>query len=746
MKFSNTTNWINKFKNYCHDLIEKCRNNFNVGLLILIASYLFFALFTMAALISGITETIILCFVGSLYILIYNPWKTCKLKLNKSAFITLGITIYLGYSFYDRWMLSSKVRTIASQLKLSPKLIIITTAVFFSIVSVYFIFSAIQLLLNKLTTATPQRSNKDNIFYSYIVAVATIFSAQIMVSVDLLSMGLTKAIIGSIVVLLVSLTLYCFCKSIIVSTLLGSGVFMLISTINTYVFLFRDRLFAPVDIFTTKTAINVLENYSLFPVPLQIIIGWIIWLSVSGYMIYACVKRNKCQPFSRKNRLFTIFCCLLGLVFCLLYTTTLKSYHWEKEGALYNGYILDFVSKFKEIRLPKPEGYSKDRIEELEKQYQSNSTTTGNQTDVPHIIVIMDEAFSDLNAIGEIQTSAEVTPFISSLNQNTITGSTLVSAFGGNTANSEFEFLTGSSMAWFPQNTIPYQQYINSPAYSMVSYLKASHSYYCVSMHPFLSTGWNRPVVYSYLGFNESLFIEDFPQKDYIRQYISDQEMFEKIIDVYENCNDAPLFLFGVSMQNHGGYSYTGDHYQQSISYTGTNKYFRVDQYLSLIHETDKAVEYLISYFSNVDEKVVIVFYGDHQPKLDEAFYNDILTDGFDSLDNQQKKYTVPFFIWANYDIQEKHVEQTSLNYLSSYVYEVAGIQLPIYNLFLKELEHTIPSINANGYYSLSRNSYLPFDKAADKEKYWLQLYQILQYNSIVDTQNRSRKFFPIIE
>lgn len=174
--------------------------------------------------------------------------------------------------------------------------------------------------------------------------------------------------------------------------------------------------------------------------------------------------------------------------------------------------------------------------------------------------------------------------------------------------------------------------------------------------------------------------------------------------------------------------------------------YPEVEQYLSLIYETDKAVEYLISYFQNVDEDVLIVFFGDHQPKINESFYEAVSGTTADTLDEQQKRYKVPFFIWANYDIEEKHLDSTSLNYLSSYVYNAAGIPLSPYNQFLQQMEERIPSINANGFYSLSAGHYLPFDEANEDEKKWLEWYEALQYNSIFDKAHRNETFFTTLD
>ncbi len=418
----------------------------------------------------------------------------------------------------------------------------------------------------------------------------------------------------------------------------------------------------------------------------------------------------------------------------------MTTYHWQSEGIRYSGFILDFVSKFKEVSVSKPEGYTTDAIDALADVYGSGDSPS-EQESRPHVIVIMDEAFPDLSTLGEFPTNREVAPFISSLKENTISGLALASVYGGNTANSEYEFLTGNSMAWLSPNVVPYQQYIRSSTYSMVSYLKENYGYQCLAMHPYLSSGWNRPAAYSHLGFDECYFVEDFPQEDYIREYISDREMFEFLVETYEAKKDGPLFIFGVTMQNHGGY--TSDGYTPSVSLEYPNGFSDVDQYLSLIHETDKAVEYLINYFEGVGEDVVIVFFGDHQPKIDQAFYDAIGAASADTLGGKQKRYEVPFFIWANYDIPESYMACTSLNYLSSYVYEAAGLEQPPYNRFLLEMEAMIPAINANGFYSQEKEGYLPFDEASEEEARWLQQYEMLQYNSLFDRNNRNQTFFP---
>ena len=187
-------------------------------------------------------------------------------------------------------------------------------------------------------------------------------------------------------------------------------------------------------------------------------------------------------------------------------------------------------------------------------------------------------------------------------------------------------------------------------------------------------------------------------------------------------------------MQNHGSFDYAGDNFEKSVSLVGHDaEYPDVEQYLSLIHETDKALEYLISYFEEEDEDVVILFFGDHQPRVDEKFYAEISGGEAETLDERQNRFKVPFFVWANYDIEEEFVECTSLNYLSAYLYRLAGIELPPYNQFLDEMEEKIPAINANGFYSMESDCFMLFDMASEEEQKWLESYEILQYNNVFD-------------
>ncbi len=714
-------------------------------LLLIIISYASLLLLLMPATGIGVITMVGILIVGIGLILYKNVYKMALGKRNYLIPIAMFISTYLGLVFYNRWIPSSKMEMMATMIHMPTETMLLIGSLLLTVLSVYFIYAVLEITIEK----TPNTDEKNNflkaIISCVIAAVVTVISAQIMIETEVLSMGYVNFIWAILIVLTAILFLLCLLGKAMLSILLGTGIFMIVSTINVYVYSFRERLFEPVDIFSAGTAMNVAGSYDLFPIPTNILTGWGIFV---GLIIILCYwELSSKSDFTVKKRLALLSVCIISFIAIFFYVGNLKTYHWHNEGARFNGYILDFVSKFKEISASKPENYNQEKIAELAEQYASDKNDPKtDQTDRPHIIIIMDEAFSDLHVVGEFETNIEIMPFISSLKKNTISGYALASVYGGNTANSEYEFLTGNSLAWLSPNVVPYQQYIRSSTYSMVSYLKSSFDYKTVAMHPFKPSGWNRPVAYKHLGFDECFFVEDFPQKKYVRNYVSDQEMFEFFIKTYESHREEPLFIFGVTMQNHGGYTYTGENYTQSISLSDHEEFPEVEQYISLIHETDKAVEYLVTYFESVDEDVVIVFFGDHQPKISDVFYETISGTSADTLDEQQKRYEVPFFIWSNYDIEEKYIDCTSLNYLSSYVYDVAGINLPPYNQFLSDMETAIPAINANGFYSLDARSYLPFDEANKDEAQWLELYEMLQYNNLFDKRHYNETLFPVLD
>lgn len=725
--------------------IAKILHNTKVKTIMLFISYAAFLFLLTPSKKIGFVISAVLFVLGFVIVIIKKPFPKVSNKSRGThcGILTFFIDTCFGFLFYNRWLPSSAVKAVSSIIGVSSPSFILVLSICLTVFSALFIYYAlISLCESSLFKGKISSFLTNDILWCAAVSFATFFMTQVMIGEPLPSFVLPIYLFLCVIIIFaVILLIYSLIGNMKISIGIGTGVFFVVSVINVYVYRFRQRLFEPVDIFTVGTVKNVADNYNFLPIPKEIIIGFVLW----AIILIITLRCNLKHKASLKKRIFILLCCVLTEFGILSYSANVRTHHWQKEGAHFNGYVLNFVAEIKEMNVSKPKGYSTENISKESLKYLSAPNNSESQEKPPHIFVVMNEAFSDLSVIGNINTDKEVTPFISSLKENTIKGYALTSIYGGNTCNSEYEFLTGNSMAWLSPNAIPYQQYLNTPSYSMARYLKNQYDYKCIAMHPYLSSGWNRPTAYSNLGFDKSLFIEDFPQKDYVREYISDSEMYGEVINLYEAHINNPLFLMCVSMQNHGDYRYTGKNFEKTISLVGyDNDYPDVEQYLSLIHETDKATKKLITYFEDAKDKVVVVFFGDHQPILNGEFLEEITKSDSNSLEGQQDKYTVPFFIWANYDIEEKYIEQISLNFLSSHVFETAGLSKPTYNNFLTEMQNTIPAINANGFYSSKRQCYVKFEDASKEEQKWLRLYEQLQYNNIFDNKNKVEKFFAI--
>lgn len=515
---------------------------------------------------------------------------------------------------------------------------------------------------------------------------------------------------------------------------------LVLAFIDYYVYLFRGNEFTFADIRSLGTGLSVAEHYRITLHTHGLIV---LLLSVAVFLLFLWKGRLRFRRAWRVRTLCGLFG-VLSLVFVLFESGNISTETWQQKGSYRNGYVLNFTLSVRDSFVGKPKGYDEAFIEQLEKQYGVMPTDAANrQQKEPTIIVIMNESFADLSVLGELQTNIPLTPFLDGLRENTTRGYALSSVFGAKTPNSEWEYLTGHSMAFLPEGSVVYQQYLKENAPSLVSTLKGQ-GYSCVAMHPYYSTGWSRNQVYRDLGFDEMYFLESFDKTRLLREYITDEELYDRIIERYENRKlKEKLFVMGISMQNHGGYTKTYENFTEECMKTGKS-YTDANQYFSLVHESDKALEKLITYFEQEEEPVEIVFFGDHQPSLNANFYPLLNKKGLSglTLSEVEQLYMVPFFVWTNYDSGEEEVEITSLNYLSVYTLEKANLPLPPYYQLLSDIQKKIPAINSRGYYSKSKGEYLHLEDAAGEEALWLQTYHMIQYNAMFDEKHRSRVFF----
>ena len=498
------------------------------------------------------------------------------------------------------------------------------------------------------------------------------------------------------------------------------AVSMIFGLVNHYVMLFRTTPFVPWDIFSINTAASVVSNYDFTPSTRVVVVS--ILFVVLIVLMHFINHKMKMSFYLRMIPFAVVTICLC------VFVNMLQDDDFQTENYLYpflftpgymtqvNGMAVTFAMDLEYLAIDKPNGYNADEAKEELAEYADAETVTSQK--LPNIIVIMDEAFADLKVLDEFYTNVDYMPFVHSMQngkENTVSGYLNVSVCGGNTANTEFEFLTGNTMAFLPTGSIPYQQYIKQDIPSLASYLSGL-GYQTYAQHPYLASGWNRDKVYEWMGFDNMTFIDGYSSRKLIRNYISDESSFEQIKRTFEEKEDGkPAFIFNVTMQNHGGYSDTYSDFVNSVR-TIDHKSNDLDQYLTLLSISDSEVEKLIAYFSGVDEDTVVVFFGDHQP-------NDFVTSPIArTTENDYNRYQVPYFIWANYDIDEAVNVNTSANYLAANVLKAAGVPTDEYQNFLLQLEKEFPIISA-----------VRTKSTEDADEQLLEKYKKLQYYMLFD-------------
>ena len=141
------------------------------------------------------------------------------------------------------------------------------------------------------------------------------------------------------------------------------------------------------------------------------------------------------------------------------------------------------------------------------------------QGKTPNVIVIMNESFSDLSVVGDIETNVPYMPYIDSIQDETIQGNAYVSTIGTGTSNTEYEFLTGNTMAFLPAGSNAYQLYVKEQQPSLVSTLM-SQGFSANAFHPYFESSWNRPQVYEDMGFEDFISVEDLFGQELVDKYV----------------------------------------------------------------------------------------------------------------------------------------------------------------------------------------------------------------------------------
>lgn len=555
--------------------------------------------------------------------------------------------------------------------------------------------------------------------------------------------------INMLIYVTIILVIYAICNKTKISSILLITIGFAFGTLNQFLLAARGYQSIAADIQGARTAMNVASSYH-FTWTLHWVFGVIYY---TAFLAVLLSLENYKGP---RWRFRPISVGLAAVAIIFSYNFFFVN-NWPLHNAVTvrlnnpainytdNGSALSYMLTVTYTIVDKPDDYSVSKAQMLAKKYTSDSRTAADKN-APNIIAVMNESFADLNFNTKMPLSEDPIPFTHSLKENTIKGHLYMSIFGGQTPNSEFEFLTGNTLAFLPYRSVPFKNYLNEKTANLTYTLKAQGYSGNYANHPFVASGWNRTTAYPNLGFDGMNFRNNYKNARYVRDYISDESAYDKIIELYKQTRkktDAPFYTFNVTMQNHGGYTNEQGKVDNGIKFTDkklTDE--KTLNFVNLMKESDNAIKKLITYFRKQKENTIIVFFGDHQPLLGNNFYKYAFGKNVGELDfnNTKHTYTVPYFIWANYDIPEE-TKDMSANYLSSYMLKTAGLKMTGYNKYLLDLQKQLPVISMTCYMSTD-GKLREMTNIAENDKKNINDYNILEYNLMFDREKTINDFF----
>ena len=521
---------------------------------------------------------------------------------------------------------------------------------------------------------------------------------------------------------------------------LGICLAFLVGLVNHYVLRFRGRILFPADVTAWRTAANVADgfDYSMDAYIMQAAV------LLTAYLFLVLV----CPPQRKRARIPLPFAlvawgAVLGYCFAFFCTGALPALgiYTQQWVTQRNGFLLNFTVALRYSSVEKPADYSRDQVLELMEQYPALEGDPDRQP--VNLIVIMNESFADFTLFDSFESSEDPTPFLHSLEENTVKGWMYAPVTGGGTATVEFEYLTGFSSLFQPPHTVAYQLYVEEGMPSLAA-VAGSQGYETTAFHPYKSSGWNRVLAYDYLDFDRQMYEEDVVDPYYIRHYVSDRSDYKMIFRTTRE-QAGNTFFFNVTMQNHSGYAQGWNNLERTIDLP--DRLARTDssarQYFALARESDDALRELIGYYSQQDEPTMIVFFGDHQPPLTNSFYEELYGKKLSERTTEEvlRQYAVPFFIWTNYDIQEEQDVVISPNYLGVLTARLAGLPMTGFMNFLSQLYEELPAVTPVGFVT-GDGQYLARSELNEEQRRLLDIYETLNYCGMVDLFDEARPMF----
>ncbi|MBQ8808487.1 MAG: sulfatase-like hydrolase/transferase, partial [Clostridia bacterium] len=399
-----------------------------------------------------------------------------------------------------------------------------------------------------------------------------------------------------------------------------------------------------------------------------IITLWIVGPKTSGKMHYG---RNAAS--------------IVGLAIAVFLSTTvahnlkvISSDFGNLVGAYNNyGFVYCFSSSMLDTGIDKPSDYSEKTTDKILAQFPQTNDTQNLVK--PDVILIQLESFIDPKSIKDMEFSADPAPIHTELKEKFSHGYLAVPSFGGGTANTEFEVLSGINLDYFGPGEYPYKTIMLKKTCETIAFNLKELGYSTHAIHNHTGNFYDRDKVYPNMGFDsfqskeymydfettpygwckdsvlteeiikalkyEELSKEDDTQDDSdlneenlakeevaanedeeVLKATSEQNIAEgenlEALPQTQTAEEKPKFVWAVSVQGHGAYPTEPivgtDNVIQITKSKGFNEQelCSIQYYVNQVWEMDMFLGSLITALENRERPTLLVAYGDHLPSI----------------------------------------------------------------------------------------------------------------------------------
>lgn len=440
---------------------------------------------------------------------------------------------------------------------------------------------------------------------------------------------------------------------------------------NSFLMHYRHTPFIAADFFVIKSALDVMDVYMT---KFQIVLAITGIIGSLTLMIIVFIK-EKAKKIQFKKLCVAFFISLCATAIPLNMTSPDANAAQNKtliDTAEKNGFLYCFINSIFTNGLDMPDEYNHWRIMSILNEIKPKKTNISD-TEKPNIIAIQLESFIDPYLIEGTDYSENPIPNFTRLKQENTSGLLDVAVYGGGTANTEFEILTGMNVRYFGLGEYPFETVLQEQPIDSVAYNLSRNGYKTHAMHNHTGSFYNRNLVYPNLGFDTFTSSEYMNEIQYTYLGWEKSNVFTDLAFECMEQSEEKDFMFIVTSQCHGKYP-TKHSRKQSIKVTECPDEIKeekseIEYFVNEMHDEDKWLGEFIDLLSDYKEPVIVVIYGDHFPsiRMPEAMQKD------------NRIYQPEYIIWSNYKEENNDIDLPAYRLMSS-VLDKAGIHTGIFN------------------------------------------------------------------